>query len=181
MLRGAATTAVIIERETIMKHIFTTITLIMLIVVGSAAAFATRQQGGVDDAAKGASEARQQRRPYKVVILIKRKAGTSMDDFIAYYESTHSRLVEKYLAGRAVRYVRRYLYALSPTAGNSTEPIYDVITEMWFMDSADWHAALTALSAPEASKVLADEEAKFTDLTRTRVFAVDEHDSLIKK
>ena len=50
----------------------------------------------------------------KVITTLKKKAGLSTEDFRAYYETHHRLIGEKYLAGYATRYVRRYL---EPMAG----------------------------------------------------------------
>jgi uncharacterized protein (TIGR02118 family) len=154
-----------------MKNTLAAITVIVFAVIGLTAASAAQKQSQVQSNAKTALA---QKSPYKVVILLKRKPGMSMDDFVAYYESTHSKLAEKYLTGKAVRYIRRYLHAMSPAGGSSVEPYYDVVTEMWFKDSADWQTAAAALTT---AKELADDEAKLIDSSRTSVFTVDEHES----
>ena len=153
-----------------MKHALAAITVLSLALIGFAGAPASQKQSDVECNTKTEWA---QKRLYKVVILLKRKPGMSMGDFVAYFESTHSKLAEKYLTGKAVRYIRRYLYPMSPTGGSSVEPYYDVVTEMWFKDSPDWQAAAATLTQ---AKELAKDEAKFLDSSRTSVFTVDEHE-----
>ena len=45
----------------------------------------------------------------KLVGLLKRRPGMSTDEFRAYYETHHKKLGDRYLAGFADRYLRRYL------------------------------------------------------------------------
>lgn len=47
----------------------------------------------------------------KVVTPLKRRSDLSREEFRNYYESHHRLLGEKYLAGYANRYLRRYLEA----------------------------------------------------------------------
>src|SRR3546814_6109399 len=44
----------------------------------------------------------------KLVALLKRRPGMTLDEFRDYYETTHSKFAEPLKGGLAVRYVRRY-------------------------------------------------------------------------
>ena len=47
---------------------------------------------------------------FKTITLLKRRPGTTMAEFIDYYETHHRVIGEKYLRGHATRYVRRFLH-----------------------------------------------------------------------
>lgn len=113
---------------------------------------------------------------YKLVGLLKRRPGMTRQDFIRYYETTHRRIGEKYLAGHAVRYMRRFLDPLpNPLDGTTSEPEFDVILEIWFSDRARCEATMAMMTAPEiAAEISADEEQLF-DRPRNRFFTVEEH------
>ncbi|MDT3445374.1 MULTISPECIES: EthD domain-containing protein [unclassified Pseudofrankia] len=112
----------------------------------------------------------------KVIMLLKRKPGLSLAEFIEHYESVHVPLVEK-LATRAKHYERHFLHPAGNVVlgGEPVEPEYDVITEIWYDDMAAFtdeqrdarqHAGLVAA-------VIADEKVLF-DRAKTRVaFAED--------
>lgn len=115
---------------------------------------------------------------FKTITLLKRRAGLSRAAFIDYYETHHARIGEKYLRGRATRYVRRYLEAVpDPRTGVAVEPDHDVATEVWYADRAAFEATMAVLVTPEAqAEIVADEE-KLFDRARMVFLLVDERES----
>lgn len=109
----------------------------------------------------------------KVVGLLKRRTGMSVEDFRAYYESTHRLVGEKYLRGYATRYVRRYL----DPQGEVDEDAPDVILEVWYPDQATFEAASGRLQRPEAALEILEDERQLFDRERNRFFVVDECES----
>jgi len=110
----------------------------------------------------------------KIVTLLKRKAGLSKGDFVAYYESHHRGIGEKVLSGFAVRYFRRYLH---PADGVDQDCDFDVVMEIWFPDQARREAWIATLSDPALmAEIVADEE-KLFDRSRIRTFTYDESES----
>jgi len=87
----------------------------------------------------------------KAIGLLKRRPGMTVAEFRAYYETHHRVIGEKYLAGFASRYMRRFLTP-SPDrrTGKTPEADHDVVLEIWYPDRAAFEAAGRALSAPEA-------------------------------
>jgi hypothetical protein len=114
----------------------------------------------------------------KMVTLLKRKPGMSMDEFINYYETKHSKIGEKYLSPYAVRYVRRYFRPL-PEAIIPTpmEQYYDVVMEIWFPDYSALSATFEVLMKPEVQKEIIEDESKLFDRTRIHVYLVEEYES----
>ena len=110
---------------------------------------------------------------FKLIILIKRKPGLSIEEFRNYYERHHRKIGEAAAPEVGmIRYCRRYL---DPVAGG--EPEYDVITENWFDDAEKFQALLAALKSEELDpEVYADEE-RFIDRSKTRFCTVVECDS----
>jgi hypothetical protein len=114
----------------------------------------------------------------KMIMLLKRRPGMSMAEFIDYYETHHRLLGEKYLKGHAIRYVRRYLTPLpDPATGQVPEADHDAVLEMWYPDQAACDAAMAAITAPAAQAELAADEAKLFDRPKLRAFMVQEFDS----
>lgn len=111
----------------------------------------------------------------KVVTTLHRRAGMSTEDFRAYYENHHRLLGEKYLAGFAARYMRRYLSAVP--GDHDAEPVCDVLLEIWFPDEAAYTACGERLTqADVAAEIAADEEQLF-DRSRKRSYVVTECES----
>jgi len=109
-----------------------------------------------------------------VITLLKRRAGMSKADFIAYYEDTHRRIGEQVLAGHATRYVRRFLH---PLDGQDRHEDADVVMEIDFPDEAARDACFAALADPATAAMIAQDEERLFDRTRIRTFAVEERQS----
>ncbi|MEM7097777.1 MAG: EthD domain-containing protein [Pseudomonadota bacterium] len=113
----------------------------------------------------------------KVIGLLKRRAGMSVDEFRTYYESQHRLIGEKYLSGHASRYIRRYLNPQDRGLSDEESRPYDVILEIWYPDQTASEAASARLSLPEAiAEIVADEEQLF-DRQANRFFTVEEVES----
>ena len=111
----------------------------------------------------------------KLVVLLHRKPGLTREAFIQRYETKHRLIGEKYLAGYASRYVRRYCRPAGPL--DTGEVPADVIMEIWFPDQATFDAAMAHLSTGEAqAEIVADEEEMF-DRSRMVSVVVDEFES----
>jgi hypothetical protein len=118
---------------------------------------------------------------FKYVALVKRKPGTTKQQFRDYYESTHSKLGEKYFPPYCVKYQRRYLEPMpSPLKPNQAAgPDYDCIAEFWFPDEAQYRAfeaSIANASPEERAHIVADEEA-FVDRAATYRYVVWEEDT----
>jgi hypothetical protein len=112
----------------------------------------------------------------KVMLLLKRKTGLSLAEFIERYETVHVPLAEKYARG-LLRYERHYLHP-RPTDlyGNEVgEPDYDVLTELWYEDEEAFERAQGTLQRhPERiADIIADEEELF-DRSRSRLAFVED-------
>ena len=111
-----------------------------------------------------------------LLTLLKRRAGMSKADFIAYYESHHRLIGEKVLRGYATRYTRRYLH---PTDGVDEHEDADVVMEIDFPDEATRDACFVAMADETVmAEIVADEERLF-DRKRIRTFALDERRSKV--
>ena len=113
---------------------------------------------------------------FTVITLLKRRAGMSKADFIAYYEEHHRRIGEKVLTGHATRYVRRFLF---PVDGEDHETDADVVMEIDFPDSATREACYAALARPDIAAMIAEDEEKLFDRSRIRSFSVTESRSVM--
>ena len=103
---------------------------------------------------------------FKVIALLKRKPGMSVEDFQYYWRYKHGPLV----AGRAE--VRRHVQSHALLQGyQKGELLFDGISETWF-DSAQVYEAYQ--HDPASSAILAD-QANFVDRSRTVLMPVDVH------
>lgn len=115
----------------------------------------------------------------KLVYCITRRADVSPEEFYRYWLDEHGpkvRSVAKAIG--AVRYVQSHTVmpernrALQDSRG--LEPAYDGITEVWYPSGGSREASLEERAA--AAQLLLDDEAKFIDFSRSRVFMTEEHE-----
>lgn len=110
----------------------------------------------------------------KVIAMLKRKPGLGDADFRDYYETRHAPLILS-IAPRIRDYRRNYLSREGAIlAAGAHWPDFDVVTELWFDDQADFDASLAAFTDPvNAARIAADEENLF-DRSRTMFFVAAE-------
>jgi hypothetical protein len=114
----------------------------------------------------------------KAVVLLKRKAGLSDEQFIEHYEKRHVPLVRELLPTIG-RYTRNYVTGGSLTAGRqeggaAARPYFDVITELWFETQLAYDQFLAALADPTTSRRLQEDEDRFLDRSVVQTFPVAE-------
>ena len=113
----------------------------------------------------------------KVMLLIKRKPGMSMEEFIDYYENVHA-VGDK--SGTGIRHYERHYLRPAPyfIGGHVAEAEYDVLTEIWFDDRAAFDAVLTtAAGNPDWVATVAADEENFMDRPRCRAAFVESRDT----
>jgi hypothetical protein len=119
---------------------------------------------------------------FKVLAIVKRRPGMTMEEFIAHYESTHSKISEPYLRGNAVKYIRRYLRPMPhPLTGEVNESEYDAIMELWFEDRDHWNSAKAAFAAPGVVDLVNEDEKRLFDRDRTCMFTIEELDERVSE
>jgi uncharacterized protein (TIGR02118 family) len=101
-------------------------------------------------------------------------------EFRRYWLEEHGPLMRRYAGAlRARRYVQSHTLdtpineAIRQSRGTA-EP-YDGITEVWWDGPQALEAALASPEGREADRVLREDEARFVDLSRCRVFITEEH------
>ncbi|KAI1113886.1 EthD domain-containing protein [Nemania sp. NC0429] len=129
--------------------------------------------------------------PYSALVFVYRKAGTTPEQFKAYYDEIHVPLLLE-LTGSTfpLAHKRHYIQRQSgqkqddqDTARNPTTPAtvhvgtqedfdYDVIVELTFEDESAYHTFFGVMRQPEnAAKIVADEE-MFIDRSRLIIVGV---------
>ena len=115
---------------------------------------------------------------FKAMGLMKRKAGMSMDDFTRHFETRHVKLAEPYYRDAAVRYLRRYIQPMvNPLSGDTPEPEFDLLVEIWFPDQERWESAMSALARPEIAGALREDASRCLDGSKMLFFTVVEQES----
>lgn len=118
----------------------------------------------------------------KIVTLLKRKPGMTMEEFVAYYENVHAKLGEKYLI-TASRYIRHYFHPLPYVLngiGEIGEPEYDVMTEVFFDNQDDHDTLMEMLRDPVINKIFADDEENLFDRSKSRTVLVQDRESKLR-
>ena len=110
----------------------------------------------------------------KLVALLKRRDGLTLEEFLHYYERRHAPLFARSIptdvADAIVSYTQNHAVALG---GSAMDQSYDCVTEFRFDDLAglrrwsDWYLG------PEG-KVLRDDEENFMDTSRRVVVVTEE-------
>lgn len=110
----------------------------------------------------------------RLVTLLKRKPGTTHQEFLDYWFNTHGPLIKN---GSAAKYVRRYEQhpAVWPAEGSRHEPGFDGVTIQIF-DSADQFNA--HMGEPDFPLVMEDTE-KFLDTSNIQWILTEEPNLVI--
>jgi uncharacterized protein (TIGR02118 family) len=114
---------------------------------------------------------------YKILLLMKRRPGMSVEAFRDYYENHHAPLCEKYTTS-VKRYIRRYIDPHPhPETGPVGELPYDVITELWFDDEALFNGTLAYITTSIMPEEIIADEKKLFDRSSFRIATVVERES----
>jgi uncharacterized protein (TIGR02118 family) len=111
----------------------------------------------------------------KLMALLKRKAGLSLEEFQRYYETHHAPLAVR-IAAMGHDYRRNYLRSMRK-AGVEVDGVmpFDVITEVWFKDRAAYEAFSASMKQPEIRQQIVADEERFMDRDASQIFIVEEN------
>ena len=114
----------------------------------------------------------------KLLTLLKRKPGMTMEEFMHHYETRHRVIGEKVLKPYACRYVRRYLQPVPHVVtGEVEESEHDVVMEIWFEDQARMDAFAAAAAEPAMWQEIVEDEERLFDRPKMRQFILTECES----
>jgi hypothetical protein len=118
----------------------------------------------------------------KLVILLKRKPGLSLEEFRRHYEICHAPLALKYLDHLLLDYRRNYpqrefSYLASNSETKESGGSYDAVAEMVVQDSVALEEVYKVLADPAVKAVIAEDEARFLDRDSIRIMVCDEERS----
>jgi uncharacterized protein (TIGR02118 family) len=118
----------------------------------------------------------------KMVYCITRRDDVKAEDFYRYWLEEHGPLVKSVAKDlNAVRYVQSHTILtpinelLRESRDRLQEP-YDGITEVWWNSREEFEAALQTSGGQAAAARLVEDEARFADFSRCRVFMTQEHE-----
>lgn len=111
---------------------------------------------------------------YKILLLMKRRPGMSVEAFRDYYENHHVPLALKYPSAMK-RYFRRYLVPQPHAESGTCEELpYDVISELWFDDEEAWQGTVSYLTTTVMSDEVVNDEMNLFDRPTMRIATVVE-------
>jgi uncharacterized protein (TIGR02118 family) len=113
----------------------------------------------------------------KLVFLLKRKPGMSLEEFRDYYENNHRKLAEQAMPG-ALRYVRRYVTPEpNPITGEAIELPFDVVMELWWPNRAAWDELQASIADSDIGRAIYEDEENLFSSHLNPIFTVLESDS----
>jgi DNA-binding GntR family transcriptional regulator len=114
---------------------------------------------------------------FKMIVLLKKKAGMSDAAFRDYYETHHAQLVRR-SAPKMRKYVRNYLTPLSNEVYRASEKqTVDCVTEAWFQTKEDFERTIADILGSDIAADLVQDEQQLFDRPQIRWFAVEEIES----
>ena len=117
----------------------------------------------------------------KLVYCIRKRDDIPADEFYRYWLEEHGPLVAS-VAGDigARRYVQSHTVLPELNAamieGRGLESPYDGITEVWWESREQLDRGLTSEAGVAAGARLVEDESRFIDFSRSRVFFTEEHE-----
>jgi len=121
---------------------------------------------------------------FKLTYCLHRQPGMTRDEFQAYWRDNHAPLVAAAAPSLGIkRYIQQHTAdspIVSATAEgrgmvHGPETDFDGIAELWFEDESAVIAATATEEGLRHAHILADDEAKFIDFSRSRVLVSDEN------
>jgi uncharacterized protein (TIGR02118 family) len=100
----------------------------------------------------------------KVIELIKRKEGLTLEEFSRYWEETHGPLI-----ARVIPNLKKYVQNHAVRLPGGGEPPIDGIAELWFDDFQSWRASADWVLG-ETGREVHESEKKFTDKSKFKAF-----------
>lgn len=116
----------------------------------------------------------------KFVYCVRKKEGTSDEEFYRYWKENHGPLVKSFAETMgSLKYVQSHtIDTVLNEVGREVRGMrqaYDGITEVWFESAEALNAMLQTEQGKEANKTLIEDEARFCELAECSVFLTEEH------
>jgi len=118
----------------------------------------------------------------RLTSYLRRKAGSSRDEFQAYWRNQHGPLVASVSSDLNIqRYVQVHTIddpaneAMNQARGGEMEPIYDGVAELWWESEATLAKAMESEKGATAGAALLEDERKFVDLPESPLYLAYEY------
>ena len=116
----------------------------------------------------------------KFVYCVRKKEGTSDEDFYRYWKENHGPLVKSYAETMgSLKYIQSHtIDTVMNEVGREVRGMrqaYDGITEVWFESEEALNAILQTEEGKAANKALIEDEARFCEFAECSVFLTKEH------
>lgn len=116
----------------------------------------------------------------KLVYCIRKRADVSDEEFHRYWLEQHGPLVRSFAeVTGAKKYIQSHTIEPENNARRAESrgfaPAYDGITEVWWDDLESYQGGADSEARRHAGATLAEDEAKFIDISQSRVFITEEH------
>jgi len=117
----------------------------------------------------------------KLVYCIRKRDDVELAEFYRYWLEDHGPLVKSVAADiGACRYVQSHTVLPEMNAGmvegRGLASPYEGITEVWWPNQAELERGLASAEGQAAAARLVEDEARFIDFSRSRVFMTEEHE-----
>jgi hypothetical protein len=113
---------------------------------------------------------------HKILLMMKRKPGMSVEAFRDYYETRHAPFCAQWSNPKS-RYFRRYLDPQPHPETGMNELPFDVITELWFEEQADRDRTLAYLTSSVMPDAVIEDEKNLFDRSSFRIVTVTEYET----
>lgn len=111
---------------------------------------------------------------FKSIALLRRRSDINRDEFIDYYENTHSALILRLLPD-ILDYRRNYVEQEGAFLYPGISALdFDVVTELHFADRAAYDRFLAKAGEADIARQIAEDEENLFDRSLTRMFVVEE-------
>jgi uncharacterized protein (TIGR02118 family) len=117
----------------------------------------------------------------KLVFSVRRREGTSREEFQRYWREQHAALVKRHAETLHIRrYVQTHasetdLDATLSGARGSEPGVYDGVAELWWDSIDDLAAAAASEAGQAAGQELLEDERRFIDLPRSPLWLGEEN------
>jgi hypothetical protein len=118
----------------------------------------------------------------KLMITMKKKKGTTREEFMSYYEDKHLPFLISIMpkTGTTRTHIRNFVNLEDPFLASigdgravTADPDFDAITEVIFEDREGAASYFAMIFEPEMIAKIKEDEGKFVDLESVRFYAVD--------
>jgi uncharacterized protein (TIGR02118 family) len=117
----------------------------------------------------------------KIIICMKRRPEMSRAEFLRYWKEDHAKVVTEVAGPMGIRRNVHNHTVTTPIDGRLRQgrgaemDDYDGVAESWFDSLEALTAATSSDEGRRAAQLLAEDEARFIDFSRSRIFFVEEN------